>query len=100
MRCSMVLTRAPFCDIVVPRDVSDTFSASTKTVGWFSRSTRLNLYQWCSDAGFKVMVTGLPVCSPTPEMMISDLIVRCFTFIAVNWLIRQLADGKRLVLFR
>src|SRR5690606_12198354 len=73
--------------MVVPRDVSDTLSASTRMVGCLSRSMRLNRYQCCSGAGFRVMVTGLPVWSPTPEILISDLIVRCFTFIAVHWLI-------------
>src|SRR5690606_12116113 len=80
--------------MVVPRDVSDTLSASTRMVGCFSRSMRLNRYQCCSGAGFRVMVTGLPVWSPTPEILISDLIVRCFTFIAVNWLNHQWVEQR------
>src|SRR5690606_40500027 len=62
------------------------------TVGSPSKSTRLNLYQWFSGAGFNVRCTCLPVCNPTPENSISDLMVLCLTFISIIIVLRN--SGK------
>ena len=73
--CSMVLTFAPLNSNVVPRSVSVAQCASAGIVGSFFKSIRLNTKPVFTYAGLNVKVQCIPVCSPSPSILTSSLIV-------------------------
>jgi hypothetical protein len=64
--------------MVVPREVSVTYSHSAGIVGCPSTSVRRNTMPWSAGAGLTVIVTNTPVCKPLPENVISEQSVCCF----------------------
>jgi len=70
--------------MVVPLDVSDTYSASASMTGFPGKSVRQNLYPWFAGAGLKVILTFTPVCNPFPLRLMDFARVRCFSLITTK----------------
>jgi hypothetical protein len=97
----MVLILTPLISIVVPREVSVTYSQSAGIVGCPSRSTRRKTMPWSSGAGFTVIVTCTPVCKPLPEKVSGAAIVCCFVDdVVVISLVIKIFIATNIVIFR
>jgi hypothetical protein len=81
----MVLTLASPFSIVVPRDVSVTYSHKAGTEGIPSISTRRKTIPVLSSAGITVILTCTPVCRPLPSNEIGEARVLCFVAITYNF---------------
>ena len=75
--CSTVWMRKLSTPIVVPREMSITWSISATISGQFSKSRRLNRMPEFSGAGLKVAIDSTPVWSPIPLILMSFFMVVC-----------------------
>src|SRR5438445_399380 len=78
---------------VVERLFSTTFSTRASISGLPSRSTRRKRMPVFGGAGRNVIVTGLPLCNPTPEKLPGRLMVCCCNTNEIKQAFRGL--GKR-----